>query len=336
MSEQKKIILTGDRPSGALHLGHYLGSLRNRVALQNTYKQFVMIADVQALAANAQQPERVRENVMEVALDYLAVGIDPKVTTILLQSTIPEIADLTVYFLNLVTVSRLQRNPTVKDEIKQKGFGTNIPAGFLMHPVSQAADITIFKADLVPVGADQLPLIEQTVEIVRSFNRTYADVFVEPQALVPEDGARLPGLDGKAKMSKSLGNAIYLKDTADEITKKVMLMYTDPGHVHVKDPGQVEGNAVFMYLDIFDTDKAKVQELKEHYARGGLGDVALKRRLNDILQTIIAPIRERRLAFAQDPAMVMQMLKEGSARAQEVAAKTMDQVRHAMKIDYFG
>ncbi len=336
MNQQKKVILTGDRPSGPLHLGHYLGSLQNRVALQHEYKQFVMIADVQALAANAEQPERVRENVLEVAFDYLAVGIDPKVTTILLQSMIPEVADLTVYFLNLVTVARLQRNPTVKDEIKQKGFGTNIPAGFLMHPVSQAADITIFKADLVPVGEDQLPLIEQTVEIVRSFNRIYAPVFNEPQALVPKDGARLPGIDGKAKMSKSLGNAIYLKDSADEILKKVMMMYTDPHHIHVKDPGQVEGNAVFMYLDIFDPNKTEVEELKAQYRHGGLGDVTLKKRLNGILQDIIAPIRVRRESYAQDPDAVMRILKEGTARAQEVADKTMSEVRHAMKIDYFG
>ena len=330
----KKIILTGDRPSGPLHLGHYVGSLKNRVALQHDYQQFVMVADVQALAANAENPDKVRENVLQVCLDYLAVGIDPKVTTIFIQSLIPEIAELTVYFLNLVTVARLQRNPTVKEEIKQKGFGESVPAGFLMHPVSQAADITFVKAELVPVGEDQLPLVEQTREIVRTFNRLYAPVLVEPEGVVPKEGARLMGVDGKAKMSKSLGNAISLCDSADEITKKVMSMYTDPNHLKVTDPGSVEGNMVFAYLDIFDPNQAEVEELKAHYSRGGLGDVAIKRRLNDHLQALLGPIRERREQFAQDPAMVMQIMKEGSLRTQQVAAQTMAEVRRAMKIDY--
>lgn len=331
----KKVILTGDRPSGALHLGHYLGSLKNRVALQDTYDQFVMIADVQALAANAGEPQKVRENILQVALDYLAVGINPQTTTIFIQSMIPEVAELTVYFLNLVTVARLQRNPTVKEEMKQKGFEASIPAGFLMHPINQAADIAIFKANLVPVGQDQLPMIEQAAELVRSFNRIYEPILIEPEALVPKDGARLPGIDGKAKMSKSLGNAIFLSDSADEINKKVMSMYTDPNHVHVNDPGTVEGNMVFTYLDIFDPNTAEVEALKEHYRRGGLGDVTIKKRLNTILQDFIAPIRARRDEFAKDPATVMTMLQKGTQRARSVAAQTMSEVRNAMKINYF-
>lgn len=331
----KKVILTGDRPSGALHLGHYLGSLKNRVALQDTYDQFVMIADVQALAANAGEPQKVRENILQVALDYLAVGINPQTTTIFIQSMIPEVAELTVYFLNLVTVARLQRNPTVKEEMKQKGFESSIPAGFLMHPINQAADIAIFKANLVPVGQDQLPMIEQAAELVRSFNRIYEPILIEPEALVPKDGARLPGIDGKAKMSKSLGNAIFLSDSADEISKKVMSMYTDPNHVHVNDPGTVEGNMVFTYLDIFDPNTAEVEALKEHYRRGGLGDVTIKKRLNAILQDFIAPIRACRDDFAKDPATVMTMLQKGTQRARSVAAQTMSEVRNAMKINYF-
>ena len=331
----KKIILTGDRPSGPLHLGHYLGSLKNRLAMQHEYQQYLIIADVQALSANAENPERVRENVLQVMLDYLAVGIDPKVSTVFLQSLVPEIAELTIYFLNLVTMARLQRNPTVKEEIKQKGFGASIPAGFFMHPVSQAADITFVKADVVPVGEDQLPLIEQCCEIVRTFNRLYAPVFPEPQAVVPKTGARLMGLDGKAKMSKSLGNAISLGDAADDIQKKVMSMYTDPNHLRVDDPGQVEGNMVFAYLDIFDPNMAEVEELKAQYRRGGLGDVAIKKRLNTLLQDLLAPIRERRADFAKDPAAVMQLIKQGTERARETAAKTMAEVRQAMHINYF-
>jgi tryptophanyl-tRNA synthetase len=331
----KKIILTGDRPSGALHLGHYVGSLQNRIALQHEYQQYIIIADVQALSANAENPERVRENVFQVMLDYLAVGIDPKVSTIFIQSLIPEIAELTMFFVNLVTLARLQRNPTVKEEIRQKGFGESIPTGFLMHPISQAADITFVKADVVPVGEDQLPLIEQCCEIVRSFNRIYAPVFHEPKALLPTTGSRLMGLDGKAKMSKSLGNAILLSDSADEIQKKVMSMYTDPKHLHVSDPGSVEGNVVFMYLDIFDHNKDEVAELKAHYQRGGLGDVAIKKRLNNLLQDLIAPIRTRRAVFAQDRAAVMQLLHEGTLRTRQAAAKTMVAVREAMQINYF-
>ena len=332
----KKIILTGDRPSGPLHLGHYVGSLQNRVKLQHEYTQYVMIADVQALSANAEQPEKVRDNVLQVALDYLAVGIDPHITTIFIQSLIPEIAELTVYYLNLVTLARLERNPTVKEEIRAKGFGASVPAGFFMHPVSQAADITFVKAHLVPVGEDQLPLIEQTREIVRSFNRIYAPVLIEPEAVVPTgDAARLPGIDGKAKMSKSLGNAIALGDSADDLQKKIMSMYTDSNHLHVQDPGQVEGNVVFTYLDIFDPNQQEVAELKAHYRRGGLGDVVLKKRLNGIMQEVLRPIRERREQFAQDPGAVMQLLKAGSERTRQVAAQTMADVRRAMCIDYF-
>ncbi len=331
----KKIILTGDRPTGPLHLGHFIGSLQNRVKLQQEYNQYVLIADVQALTDNFENPEKVRKNIFELACDYLAVGINPDISTIFIQSMIPEIADLTVFYLNLVTLSRLQRNPTVKDEIKQKGYGANVTAGFLCYPVSQAADITVFNADLVPVGEDQLPMIEQTVEIVRKFNSIYEPVFVEPKALVPEHGARLSGIDGKAKMSKSLGNAIYLSDSADELQKKVMSMFTDPNHLRVEDPGKIEGNTVFTYLDIFDTDKVRVNDLKEHYKRGGLGDVKVKRHLNEILQEFLKPIRERRMQFASDPAQVMNIVKQGTEKARNTAAQTMAKVRQAMKINYF-
>lgn len=333
--KQKQIILTGDRPTGPLHIGHYVGSLKNRVALQHDYEQYVMLADAQALTDNAENPEKVRNNILEVVLDYLAVGIDPKVTTIFVQSMIPEIAELTVFYLNLVTLARLQRNPTVKDEIKQRGFGTSIPAGFLCYPVSQAADITIFKANLVPVGEDQKPMIEQTNEIVRTFNRIYGDVLVEAKHLVPETAGRLPGTDGKAKMSKSLGNTIYLSDAADEVTKKIMSMYTDPEHLRVQDPGKIEGNTVFTYLDAFAPDKQKVADLKEHYQRGGLGDVSVKKYLNEVMQAFLQPIRERREQFAKDPAAVKQMLKDGTTKARQTAAQTMSEVRRAMKIDYF-
>ncbi len=333
---QKKIILTGDRPTGPLHLGHYVGSLKNRVALQHEHQQFVMIADVQALTDNAENHEKVRTNVLQVALDYLAVGIDPALTTIFIQSCIPEIAELTIFYLNLVTVARLERNPTVKDEIAQRGFDTSIPAGFLMYPVSQAADITFLNADLVPVGQDQLPVIEQTVEIVRKFNRLYGPVFKEPQALVPEAHlGRLPGLDGKAKMGKSLGNAIFLGDDADTIRKKIMSMFTDPDHLHVADPGKVEGNMVFTYLDVFGADTQKIAELKAHYQRGGLGDMVIKRYLNEVMQEFLQPIRERREQFAQDPATIMQMLREGTERTREIGKKTMQRVREAMLLNYF-
>ncbi len=334
--KNKKIILTGDRPTGPLHLGHYVGSLLNRVALQETYDQFVLVADIQGLTDNAEHPEKIRANLREVVFDYLAVGIDPEKTTIVVQSLVPEIAELTIFFLNLVTVARLHRNPTVKEEIKHKEFGESIPAGFFMYPVSQAADITFINADLVPVGNDQLPMIEQTVEIVRKFNRLYGHVFTEPEAMVPAGlTARLPGLDGGAKMGKSLGNALFLKDEPDEITKKVMGMFTDPNHLRVEDPGKVEGNPVFMYLDVFGRDKNAIAEMKEHYQRGGLGDVKIKRYLNDELQALLTPIRERRKQFAQEIGFVDALLKRGTERARERAAGVMTQVRCAMKIDYF-
>ena len=331
----KKIILTGDRPTGPLHLGHYIGSLQNRVKLQDEYNQFILIADVQALTDNAERPEIVRDNILEVALDYLSVGIDPKKSTILVQSCIPQIADLTIFYLNLVTVARLQRNPTVKAEIAQKGFGSSVPVGFFVYPISQAADITIFNADLVPVGHDQLPMIEQTAEIVRKFNRIYAPVLVEPKALVPEFGGRVPGVDGKAKMSKSLGNAIYLSDDADTVTKKVMSMYTDPNHLRVEDPGQIEGNIVFDYIDLFAPDKKTVEEMKSHYQKGGLGDVKVKRYLNEVLQNFLNPIRERRKELEKDKKQVMDIVKQGTEKARDVAAGTLQKVKHAMKIDYF-
>lgn len=331
----KKIILTGDRPTGPLHLGHYVGSLKNRVALQEDNTQYVMIADVQALTDNYEHPEKVRHNVTEVALDYLAVGIDPKKSTIFIQSMIPEIAELTVFYLNLVTVSRLKRNPTVKAEIHQKEMGETVTAGFLMYPISQAADITCVQANLVPVGEDQLPMIEQTNEIVRAFNRIYkTDVLKEVEGRVPKIGGRLPGTDGQAKMGKSLGNAIYLSDSADVVAQKVKGMYTDPNHLRVSDPGKVEGNPVFTYLDVFDPDTAAVAELKAHYERGGLGDSVVKKRLLDVLEAFLAPIRERRQQFAKDPVAVMQMLKEGTARTRQVTAQTMAQVRKAMQLDY--
>ncbi|OCL26514.1 tryptophan--tRNA ligase [Orenia metallireducens] len=330
----KKIILTGDRPTGKLHLGHYVGSLENRVKLQNDYKQFVMIADAQALTDNADNPRKVRENILEVALDYLAVGIDPEVSTIFIQSLVPELAELNMYYLNLVTVNRLKRNPTIKNEIKQKAFGDSIPAGFLTYPVSQAADITAFKANLVPVGEDQLPLLEQAVEIVRKFNRIYEPVLVEPQALVSE-AARLVGTDGKNKMSKSLGNAISLADSPEVIKEKVMAMFTDPNHLRVEDPGQVEGNPVFEYLDLFDPEKEEVKRLKAHYRQGGLGDVKVKKRLNQVLQDFLKPIRQRREEYAKDPEEVMNILKKGTEKARHKATQTVDQVRQAMQIDYF-
>ncbi len=332
---KKKIILTGDRPTGPLHLGHYIGSLKNRVALQKDYQQFVMLADLQGMTDNAENPMKIRTNVLEVALDYLAVGIDPSQTTIFIQSLLPELPELTLYYLNLVTWNRLKHNPTVKQEIVQKGYGESVPAGFMVYPVSQAADITAFKATLVPVGEDQKPMIEQTNEIVRHFNRIYkTDVLVEAEALIPKI-ARLPGTDGKAKMSKSLNNAIFLSDSADVVTKKVKGMYTDPGHLKVEDPGKVEGNPVFEYLDAFDLDTAKVQELKDHYCRGGLGDSVVKKYLNDVLQAFLDPIRTRRAQFASDPAAVWEMLKTGSSQARFAAAKTLSEVKKAMCLDYF-
>ncbi len=331
----KKRILTGDRPTGRMHLGHYVGSLKNRVKLQDSYDQFVMIADVQALTDNFETPEKVRNNVKEVLLDYLAVGIDPAKTTILIQSMIPEIAELTVFYMNLVTLERVLRNPTVKDEIKQKGFGQNIPAGFAMYPISQAADITAFNADLVPVGEDQVPMIEQTREIVRKFNSLYGEVFVEPEALVGEV-KRLPGIDGNAKMGKSLGNAIYLSDTEEELKKKVMSMYTDPTRIHPTDPGKIEGNPVFTYHDVFNPDKAEVMDLKARYKEGKVGDVEVKEKLFIALNMFLTPIREKRREFEGKDEILDQILKDGTARAREVAKETMKKVRKAMKIDYFG
>jgi tryptophanyl-tRNA synthetase len=332
--KDKKRILTGDRPTGKMHLGHYVGSLKNRVKLQDSYDQFVMLADVQALTDNFENPEKVRNNVKEVLLDYLAVGIDPTKTTILIQSMIPEIAELTVFYLNLVTLDRVLRNPTVKDEIKQKGFEKNIPAGFAMYPVSQAADITVFNASLVPVGEDQLPMIEQTREIVRKFNSLYGEVFVEPEALVGEV-KRLPGIDGNSKMGKSLGNAIYLSDTEEELKKKVMSMYTDPNRIHPTDPGSVEGNPVFIYHDIFNSDKAEVEDLKTRYKEGKVGDIEVKEKLFVALNKFLMPIREKRKEFEGKDEILDQILVDGTAKAREVAKETMKKVRKAMKIDYF-
>lgn len=345
----EKIILTGDRPTGRLHIGHFVGSLRRRVELQNEgdfKKMFVFIADAQALTDNIDNPEKVRQNVIEVALDYLACGLDPEKVTLFIQSQIPELCELSFYFMDLVSVSRLQRNPTVKTEIAMRGFESSIPVGFFTYPVSQAADIAAFRATTVPAGEDQRPMIEQATEIVRRFNHIYGETLVEPQIMLPENAAclRLPGTDGKAKMSKSLGNCIYLSETADEMRKKVMSMYTDPLHVNVSDPGHVEGNAVFTYLDAFCTDEhfdrywkdyANLNELKEHYTRGGLGDVKCKRFLESILNETLEPIRQRRLEFQKDIPAIYDMLKRGCEDAREVAAETLDDVRRAMKINYF-
>ena len=334
----KEIILTGDRPTGKLHVGHYIGSLKKRVSMQNSgkYDSYIMIADQQALTDNARDPEKIKNSLIQVALDYLAVGLDPKKSTIFVQSQIPALAELNLYYLNLVTVSRLERNPTVKAEIQQKHFERSIPAGFFTYPISQAADITAFKANLVPVGDDQEPMLEQTREIVRTFNSIYGEVLVEPQGVfAPKGSGRLPGLDGNAKMSKSLNNAIYLSDDADTLRKKVMSMYTDPNHIHVEDPGKVEGNMVFTYLDIFDKDKDEVAELKEQYRTGGLGDVKIKRYLNEVLEAELGPIRARREEFAKDIPAVYAMLKEGSEKANEVANKTLEEVRRAIGVNYF-
>ena len=331
---EKKVVLTGDRPTGKLHIGHYVGSLRERVKMQESseYDPFIMIADQQALTDNARDPEKIRRSLTEVALDYLAVGLDPAKSTLFVQSQIPALAELNLYYLNLVTVSRLERNPTVKAEIQQKNFNRSIPAGFFTYPVSQTADITAFKANLVPVGDDQEPMLEQAREIVRTFNSIYGEVLVEPEGVFPPKGqGRIPGLDGNAKMSKSLGNAIYLSDDEDTLKKKVMSMHTDPNHIHVEDPGQVEGNVVFTYLDIFDQDTAKVQELKDHYRHGGLGDVKIKRYLMEVLNAELAPIRQRRAEFAKDLPAVIDMLKAGSDRANQVAAQTLDEVKEDRK-----
>lgn len=335
-----QIILTGDRPTGKLHLGHYVGSLSNRVKLQNEGGKalYVMIADQQALTDNAREPRKVQESVLQVGLDYLAVGLDPEKTTMFIQSQIPQLAELSAYYMNLVTTSRLERNPTVKSEIQQKNFNQSLPVGFYVYPISQVADITAFKATHVPVGDDQQPMIEQAREVARDFNRIYdRDVLVEPEIILPPKGqGRLVGIDGKGKMSKSLNNGIYLSDSADEIQKKVMSMFTDPNHIRIEDPGQVEGNVVFTYLDVFADDQEKVQELKDHYERGGLGDVKIKRYLNDILQAKLKPIRERREELAANPDYVMNMLKEGSEKAEKVAAQTLKEVKDAMGINYFG
>ncbi len=329
------IILTGDRPTGPLHLGHYVGSLCNRVRYQHEYRQFVMLADAQALTDNVDDAGKVHRNVMEVALDYLAVGIDPTVSTIFIQSQVPELAELAFYYLNLVTVARLERNPTVKEEIRQRGFERDIPAGFLAYPASQAADITAFKAALVPVGVDQVPMIEQTNEIVRRVNRLAArEVLVEAHALVPEIG-RLPGTDGKAKMSKSLNNTINLGATADEIRAAVKKIYTDPLHLRVQDPGHLDGNVAFTYLDAFDGDRVGLEEMKAHYLRGGLADSVVKARLEACLQELLAPIRQRREQFGRDRGQVLQMLKEGTARARETAARTVDEVKDVLGLRYF-
>lgn len=334
MAVKGEIVLTGDRPTGPLHLGHYVGSLLNRVELQHDNRQFVMVADLQALTDNAEEPERIRANVLEVALDYLAVGLDPNLSTLFVQSGVPELAELTVYYMDLVTLERVGRNPTVKQEIQQRGLGERVTAGFFMYPVSQAADITAFRASLVPVGDDQLPMIELTNEIVRRFNRIYGgQALVECRALVPEVG-RLPGVDGQAKMSKSLGNAIYLKDPEDEVWRKVRDMYTDPLHVHASDPGHVEGNVVFTYLDAFAPDREEVERMKEHYRRGGLGDMQVKRYLNEVLQALLTPIRARRREWAEDPTAVMRLLREGTEKARSVAADTLAGVRRAMRLDY--
>ena len=345
----EKIILTGDRPTGRLHVGHYVGSLKRRVELQNSGeydKIFIMIADAQALTDNADNPEKVRQNIIEVALDYLACGLDPAKATLFIQSQISELCELTFYYMDLVTVSRLQRNPTVKSEIQMRNFETSIPVGFFTYPISQAADITAFKANIVPVGEDQLPMIEQTKEIVRKFNSVYGETLVEPEAVLPQRKAclRLPGTDGKAKMSKSLGNCIYLADSADDVKKKIMSMYTDPDHIKVTDPGKLEGNAVFTYLDAFATDEhfkaflpdySNLDELKAHYTRGGLGDMKVKRFLNDVLQSILEPIRERRKIYEKDIPAVYEILRRGSEKAERTAAVTLAEVKSAMKIDYF-
>lgn len=344
-----KIILTGDRPTGRLHIGHYVGSLKRRVELQNEgdfKKMFVFIADAQALTDNIDNPEKVRQNVIEVALDYLAVGLDPEKITIFIQSQIPELCELSFYFMDLVSVSRLQRNPTVKTEIGMRGFESSIPVGFFTYPISQAADICAFKATTVPAGEDQKPMIEQATEIARRFNHIYGETLVEPQILLPQNAVccRLPGTDGKAKMSKSLGNCIYLAETSKEVKQKVMSMYTDPQHIHVEDPGHLEGNAVFTYLDAFCKpehfaaywpDYQSLDEVKEHYQRGGLGDMKVKKFLNNILQEELEPIRTRRAEFEKDIPAVYDMLKKGCEEARAVAAETLDEVRRAMKINYF-
>ena len=345
----KQIILTGDRPTGRLHVGHYVGSLKERVKLQNSgnYDEiYIMIADAQALTDNAEHPEKVRQNIMQVALDYLACGLDPEKSKIFIQSMIPELTELTFYYMNLVTVSRVQRNPTVKAEIQMRNFEASIPVGFFCYPISQAADITAFRATSVPVGEDQMPMIEQCKEIVHKFNSVYGETLTEPKIVLPSNQAclRLPGIDGKAKMSKSLGNCIYLSDESEDIRTKIMSMFTDPNHIRVQDPGKVEGNPVFIYLDAFCRpehfeeflpDYNNLDELKAHYQRGGLGDVKVKKFLNNVIQSELEPIRNRRKMWEKNLPDVYDILKKGSAAARETAAKTLDDVRHSMRIDYF-
>ncbi len=329
----KKIILTGDRPTGKLHLGHYIGSLKSRVELQDKYQQYILVADVQALTDNAEDPQKVRDNVIELLLDYLAVGIDPNKTVICIQSMLPAIAELTIFYLNLVTVARLERNPTVRQELKLRNFDGVIPAGFLTYPVSQAADITAFGAHFVPAGDDQSPMIEQTCEIVRKFNSIYEEVLVEPQIVLSKT-PRLVGTDGKNKMSKSLGNTIYLSDSAEEIERKVMNMFTDPNHLNVSDPGNTKDNPVFIYLDAFGEDKEKIEAMKAHYEKGGLGDVKVKRYLNEVLQNLIAPIRKKREILEKDISSVYRVAFDGTEKAQILTSETLRKVKNAMKINY--
>lgn len=344
---ERKTILTGDRPTGKLHLGHYAGSLRNRVELQNSgkYDMYVFIADMQALTDNAKNPQKIRDNIIEVALDYLSVGLDPDKTCIFVQSQIPALSELTMYYMNLVSLARLKRNPTIKSEIKLRGFGESIPVGFLTYPISQAADITAFDANLVPVGEDQAPILEQDIEIVRTFNSIYGETLKEPKQLTPENVCkRLPGIDGKNKMSKSLGNCIYLSDTPEEVTKKVMTMYTDPNHIRVEDPGDTKNNPVFMYLEAFSTDEhfakylpefKNLEDLKSHYEQGGVGDVKIKRFLANVLNDVLAPIRERRAIYENNIEAVYKMLEEGSKKARAKSEEVLTRVRKAIGIEYF-
>lgn len=344
---ERKTILTGDRPTGKLHLGHYAGSLRNRVELQNSgkYDMYVFIADMQALTDNAKNPQKIRDNIIEVALDYLSVGLDPKKTCIFVQSQIPALSELTMYYMNLVSLARLKRNPTIKSEIKERGFGETIPVGFLTYPISQAADITAFDADLVPVGEDQAPILEQDIEIVRTFNSIYGKTLKEPKQLTPENVCkRLPGIDGKNKMSKSLGNCIYLSDTPEEVTKKVMTMYTDPNHIRVEDPGDTKNNPVFMYLEAFSTDEhftkylpefKNLEDLKTHYEQGGVGDVKIKKFLANVLNDVLTPIRERRAIYENNIEAVYKMLEEGSKKARAKSEEVLTRVRKAIGVEYF-
>ena len=336
MGDDKKVLLTGDRPTGPLHLGHYVGSLKNRILLQHDYQSYILIADQQALTDHWQTPEVLQDNIIEITLDYLAAGLDPSLATICVQSQLPALPELTLYYLNLVTVNQLHHNPTVKTEIKERGFEKSLPCGFFIYPVSQAADITAFKANLVPVGQDQRPMIEQTNDIVRNFNRLYGQqTLVECDVLVPKVGGRLVGLDGKSKMSKSLGNAIYLGDTEKQLKKKINKMFTDPQKIHLQDPGHLEGHVPFAYLDIFDTNTQKRQELKDHYQKGGLGDGTVKNYLFEVLNEFLSPLRQKRKELAKDKGEILSILKKGTHKAREVTEKTLDQVKSAMKLSRF-